>query len=228
MPNIVVYTAIAGGRDTLKLQPVRFAQEARFVAFVDNPTAANHSPPWSLQPFTETHPDPCRTAKRYKLLPHQIFPGVDYSLWIDGSVNLRLAGSLTALVSKYLDGFDLCAFRHQERTCLFAEAEVCKQKGLDDPGVIDAQVARYRSEGIPENLGLVEAPIILRRHSSAIAAFNEAWWQEVRNGSRRDQISFNYVAYRLGLRYNEFPGYIGGGNQLFSRERHVRPSKVSW
>jgi hypothetical protein len=84
MPNIVVYTAIAGGRDTLKLQPIRFVEEARFVAFVDNPTAANHGAPWSLQPFAETHPDPCRTAKRY---------------------------------------------------------------------VIDAQVARYRSEGIPENLG---------------------------------------------------------------------------
>jgi hypothetical protein len=225
--NIVVYTAIAGGYDTVKPQPRRFAAEGRFVAFVDDPAAVSRCPPWSVYPFTETHPDPCRTAKRYKVLPHQLFPDADYSLWIDGNVTLRLSGSLCALIEEFLDDVDLCVFRHPQRSCLFAEAEVCKQQRLDDPSLIDAQVTRYRSEGVPENLGLVEASVLLRRHSSAIATFNEAWWNEIKNGSRRDQISFNYVAYRQGLRYGEFPGTIfRGGSQLFFRQSHVLPRRT--
>jgi hypothetical protein len=224
-PAVVVYTAIAGDRDTLKPQCGRLTAEARFVALVDEPGAVNCSPPWSLEPFTETHPDPVRTARRCKVLSHKLFPGVEYSLWIDGNVTVLSSSSLTSLIDQYLDGVDLCVFRHPQRSCLFAEAEVCKHKRLDDPVIIDAQVARYRSEGVPENLGLVESCVILRRHTPAIARFNEGWWDEMKNGSRRDQISFNYVAHRQGLRYSLFPGHIRA-SQLFCRESHVRPLKT--
>ncbi|MEO8602136.1 MAG: hypothetical protein ABI629_06140 [bacterium] len=61
---------------------------------------------------------------------------------------------------------------------------------------------------------------MLRRHSDTVAAFNEAWWDEICRGSRRDQLSFDYTARKLGLRYGHLPGTIAD-NPLFQRRPHV-------
>lgn len=76
-------------------------------------------------------------------------------------------------------------------------------------------MARYRAEGLPEDAGLIEAPVILRRHTDAIRRLNESWWGEIVRASRRDQLSFNYVAWKLGLRYGTFPLSLASGNGLF-------------
>ena len=65
--------------------------------------------------------------------------------------------------------------------------------------------------------GLVEAPVILRRHTAAIRALNEAWWAELVRGSRRDQLSFNYVAWKLGLSHAKFPLTLATRNGLFMK-----------
>jgi hypothetical protein len=53
---------------------------------------------------------------------------------------------------------------------------------------------------------LVETSVLLRRNTAAVRRFNEAWWEEVEKGSCRDQISFNYVAWKLNQTYGHIPG----------------------
>jgi len=43
---------------------------------------------------------------------------------------------------------------------------------------------------------------------------NEAWWREIEAGSVRDQLSFNYCAWRLGFAYRTFPGNFRTGSAL--------------
>jgi hypothetical protein len=62
--------------------------------------------------------------------------------------------------------------------------------------------------------------VLLRRHTEAIRAFNEAWWDEIQRGSRRDQLSFAYVARRCGLTWRHFPGSLLEANALFHRDHH--------
>jgi hypothetical protein len=64
--------------------------------------------------------------------------------------------------------------------------------------------------------------VILRRHTDAIRHLNEAWWNEIVRGSRRDQLSFNYVAWKLGLRYATFPLSLATGNGLFVKFQRQR------
>jgi hypothetical protein len=57
----------------------------------------------------------------------------------------------------------------------------------------------------------------LRRHTQAVRAFNEAWWTEIVRGSWRDQLSFDYISWKLGISYVNFPLSLHEGNGLFRK-----------
>lgn len=214
---IVVYTAITAGYDTLKEQPHASRSAASFVAFLDEP---RESSTWRCFPIHGAFSDANRNAKIHKVLSHISVPDAQYTLWIDGSVTLRSADSIHTLVDAYLTDCDLAVFQHRVRTCVYQEASVCLQRRLDDPEIIWQQICRYTREGYPPNAGLSECTVILRRHTAQVKAFNEAWWEEIRRGSKRDQLSFDYVARKLGLCYRTLPGSISD-NPWFQRGTHA-------
>ena len=222
--SIVVYTAISGAYDTLR-EPSSAARDGtRFVAFLDAESeraVAGRRSAWQIRPLVSEDPDAVRSAKVYKVLPHRFFPDERYTLWIDGSVSIVCPFALDRLVALYLSDADLCVFRHSMRSCLYEEAEVCRRARLDVEGTIDRQLGRYRRAGYPREAGLVEASVILRRHTAAVREFDEAWWEEIRQGSRRDQLSFNFVAWKLGFRYATFPLHLATANGLFTRHPHA-------
>ena len=39
-----------------------------------------------------------------------------------------------------------------------------------------------------------------------IIKLNELWWHEICNGSRRDQLSFDYCCWKLGIKYKHMDG----------------------
>jgi hypothetical protein len=221
--RFTVYTAITNRYDTLKPQPVAALDGCEQVAFLDHETAAlvaGHSRGWRcvvadpLQGDTP-HGDPHRAARFHKINAHLALPESEYSLWIDASIGIVCPFPLPRLADLFLGDRDLCAFPHYARRSVYEEAEACAAYGLDRPEIIDAQIARYRAEGLPETTGLIEAPVLLRRHAPAIRSLNEAWWMEIVRGSRRDQLSFNYVAWKLGLSYATFPLSLAMRNGLF-------------
>jgi hypothetical protein len=124
------------------------------------------------------------------------------------------------LIDRYLVDADIALFRHSQRDCLYDEAEACKKAGLDDPDVINYQVQRYRNEGYPAHDGLIEAGVLLRRHTPAVQELSEAWWREICRGSPRDQISGNYVLHSLGITPAYFPDTVYT-SQYFSFDGHV-------
>jgi len=225
--SVVIYTAITGNYDTLKEPPQHASDGIDCVAFLDGNTPRPDHTAWQVRDIDKEESDPCRTAKRYKILPHEFFPQKEYSLWIDGAVDIQYPFPTEQLAELFLKDADLCVFRHYRRGCIYAEAAECSRRNLDDPAIIDRQIQRYREEGYPENAGLVEAIVLLRRHTPAMQAFNETWWQEIQQGSRRDQISFNYVARKLGLHYNTFPLTIRVNNGLFSKQEHLKNRQLA-
>jgi hypothetical protein len=148
-----------------------------------------------------------RMARQYKILSHQ-YINEEYSLWIDGNIDLKIPAEvlIPMLIEKYLKDADMATMVHPSRDCVYQEAETCKLLGLDLPEVIDAQMAKYRAEGYPEHNGMVATSFVLRRHTPQIEAFNNAWFSELCCHSKRDQLSFNYVCWKLGMKYNLFDG----------------------
>lgn len=222
-PNIVVYTAISREYDQLQAVPEAWKKEASFVAFLDSPTGSND---WEVRPLHRGFSDPCRNAKIHKILAHRYFPEAEFTLWIDGCVQIKAASSLTTLVSSALQQHDIALFRHRRRACIYAEAEACKAARKDSAEIIDRQIATYLGEGYPPNNGLAECTVILRRNTDTIARFNERWHEEIAKFSRRDQLSFDYVAHRLGVTYSRIPGTIAR-NDYFHRLKHEQPAATS-
>jgi hypothetical protein len=216
----VIYTAITDRYDTLKEPSSELLNELECVAFTN---CESTSKIWQIEKAESSFFDPCRNAKIHKILPHIYFPDAEYSLWVDGSIVLKPGFSIERMISTYLESHDLAVFRHSKRKCIYEEAEACIISRKDDPDIIRCQMERYRYESYPYKGGLAECSIIFRRHTDAVRILNEAWWEEIKNHSRRDQLSFNYVVWKTRLKYYNIPGSIQS-NDMFELTRHAIPS----
>lgn len=199
---MIVYTAVFGGYDTLKNSPG--VPGVDYVCFTDRAQTATG---WRY--VVQPEPSPVWGARARKILSHKFLPDEEYSLWVDA--NLLFVGDPHTTVKNFLAEHDVAVFGHPTRHCIYEEAAICITQGKGDPDQIIPQTIRYRERGYPPGNGLAETGVLLRRHSSAIVEFNREWWGEVVTGSLRDQISFPYIAWLLGIEYALFPGELSKG-----------------
>jgi hypothetical protein len=195
--SIVVYTALCGPKSQVQ-KPEWIRPDVDYVCFTDQP-AETIPAPWQVYPLNKISKDPNRNAKQYKVLPHPVHPlrAYDINIWVDA--NFKITTGFDSVLP-LLKTYDMVLFKHFERDCLYQEAEVCKAMGLDDPVLIDGQMARYRWFGFPEHYGMPECGTLIRRASFDSELLMNFWWREIEMGSRRDQLSFMYTVWMLGLR----------------------------
>jgi Protein of unknown function (DUF616) len=194
--RIAVYTAIAGDYDFLKM-PTEIDARCDYYCFTDRDISWQDA--WIRREFSWRHSDPVRIARHVKHHPHELFPDHEWSIWIDANIQLNCLPQ--ALMPPSTDSWDLAVWQHPYRDCLYAEAEECVRLEKDDAAMIRAQAARYRAQDFPEHAGLIENNVLVRRHNApAMIGLAQAWWREIAEGSRRDQLSFPFVAAMLGLR----------------------------
>jgi hypothetical protein len=222
MKDFVIYTAITNGYDVLKATPESWRGMADFVAFLDEPQAARG---WEVRPINRRFRDPCRNAKTHKVMPHKYFKRAKYSLWIDGSIRIVSRLPLAEWPQRYLRDCDLAVFKHPRLDCAYKEGATCMRLGLDATDRIDRQMQKYFDEGYPHDNGLAECTVIFRRHTVRCNRFNEAWYAEIKAHSRRDQLSFNYVAHKLNFKFSHMPGFVSH-NEHFKIFPHAAPRSV--
>lgn len=201
--RFVVYTAIAGNYDLLKI-PEYLNPNWDFVCFTERADyPGNH--PWQIRPFDYINADSTRTARYVKINPHLYFPQHEISIWIDAHLLLK-EGYLHNFLSRHFkegkDGQVFAAIPHPFRRCTYVEARLCQTESKDDSAIIEEQVSRYRQEGLPETFGLIESNVLVRRHNDpAMRRLATLWWNELNAGSRRDQLSLMYVLWKLDLKW---------------------------
>ena len=227
MSKRIIYTSVFGGYDNVVEQG---------------------SDGWDWKCFSEdTHipiyEDNNRNAKRFKVLPHRYLKDYEYSVFIDGNMSVR--GDLNELVDRYLKDSNVAFFSHSNnhldgRNCPYDEARTIFQLGdknmkatpdrgmlnyKDNPFVIEKQMNRYIDEGFPKNNGLITGMVILRRHNEADCIQTmEDWWTEIKYNSKRDQLSFNYSAWKNNLNFNYMEG-DSRNNQYFYRSTNAHIGK---
>jgi hypothetical protein len=146
--------------------------------------------------------DPARASRRAKLRPHLHFPEAEWSLWLDNKSRLKRAPEAILAACREQSDAAFFAFRHFRRDCVYDELQTCRELGLDASAVLKERERTYRAEGMPAHAGLIEGHFLLRRHHAPdLVRFGERWFEQVLRHSRRDQIAFAYLAWRLGLRY---------------------------
>lgn len=178
---VTVYTAAFGRRYRPRDQHV--LSRSRFVVVEDE------------RPLPVAELDGRRKARYVKTHPWE-FVDSKYSIWIDTAAILHLPP--VEIVQRYLDEtVSLAVMRHDERDCLYDEGEVVMQRGLDDRDTVLRQLARYESDGFPHGYGLAQTGFLVRENE-ACRGFCENWWDEIAQGSCRDQLSFDYCRWKGG------------------------------
>ena len=196
--RIAVYTACFGAYDRIHT-PVIHPDNVDYYLITDTPGAAAG---WQEINGREHVPeayrdDPVLANRWYKLHPHILFPEYTYSVYVDS--NILIVSDLTAL-TKALTDFPAAMFLHKNRNCVYDEIKACILKGKDTEEALRAHEALLREHGVPEQYGLLEAPVIARRHNDPqCIQLMELWWSSFLNGCRRDQISLIDALYRLGI-----------------------------
>jgi hypothetical protein len=199
--KIVVYTVIIG--DYNHLLPLNYKSEyIDYICFTNNKFIKSDE--WDIRYIENImHLDDTRLNRHYKILAHRYLSEYEYSLYIDG--NVKILADIYSILKEYVNkDWKIGMFEHSwGRKCLYEEGLGCIQWGKDSAEKILPQLEKYKDEGIPEQLGLVDANTIFRKHNDeAIVEVMEAWWSELLNHSKRDQISFNYVMYKHKVPYN--------------------------
>ena len=196
--DITVFTAVLGNTDPLHEPAVDIP--CRMICYTDQPRLT--SPRWELLRLPP-QAAPTRAARRIKALSH-LHTDTLWSLWIDAS--FVLSADPTTLARHGA----LVAFRHHERSRISDEAAAIIRLGKARAADIRAQLAAYQAAGFDTadkpQTELSENGLILRHHTDAVIALNEAWCQETQTRSLRDQMSLDYCAWRLGLPIARWPG----------------------
>ncbi len=225
--RIVVYTAIFGKKDDLH-EPKRVPNGCDFICFTDQDF---HSKIWKVIKVHRPLPDPTRSARMYKVLAHRFLKEYECSVWVDGNIVVR--GDVSELVEKCLGNINMVVGDHSKSLFMSINS---LQGGLDrllwmerigkhqdDADLMRRQYAAYRAEGFPDAGGLLWSLVLLRRHNEPdVKKAMEVWWAEIERWSKRDQMSFNYVAWK-----NQFPfAYLPfdpADNPYFKRVSHYLP-----
>lgn len=205
--NKVVYSAIFGDYDDLK--PIIKQKGFDYIIFTDNPNLKSNDYKVILCPPISD--DPCRNAKYYKINSHRVLNEYIYSIWIDANIRVTHP-DLNLLLAKYLFEKDIALHINPKRICIYQAALNCIRHKKDDEKTINNQMIKYRIEACPENYGLVSCGILYRKHTKKIGEFNDYWWDEIKSNSRRDQLSFNYIAWKTGIGFHLIPGHVTLGN----------------
>ena len=131
-----------------------------------------------------------------KINPHLLLSEYDMSIWVDGNVTLK--GDLNKFVKNVITS-DCSVYvpKHPQRDCIYAEANAVVKMGKDKSDITRPQMERYRKEGFPERYGLLQSNIMLRKHNKLdCIKLMEDWFKELKDGSHRDQLSFNYASWK--------------------------------
>jgi hypothetical protein len=217
---LIVFSALIGGPPEIcdQIRPVIAPRDpkgrrTKFIFFIDRRTSGPYLG-WDCRFPAWTHDfDDRRTARRIKTNPEALFrptelnlttPPAVYTLWCDASHQLKV--NPWELIDALPPGTNLATFRHPDRADVWAEGQACVALKKDNEQLIRAQLERYIDQGYSPVYPLAETSVIVRRHTTVVQKFDALWWKEIVDGSRRDQLSFNYALDKAGL----IPGWLDG------------------
>lgn len=218
-----VFTVITNGKNKLLEQPKSNYWD--YFCFTDNVSIVGPKSCWTPIKLACPGLTSRRCSKVPKILAHRYLEEYEYSLYIDGTLQLKQDPTL---LLEHLKGNNIALFEHNTRSCIYDEAKVVLSQRRDNKDDVDRTISFYKSEKYPKNNGLVDTKLILRRHCDAIKILNETWWNIFNTYSQRDQLSFNYASWKTDIAYSIIPGNPYKDSNLYVKKHaHARSAAAT-
>lgn len=196
--RIAVYTSIFGNYDSL-IQPLYKSEYCDYYAITDQDIPNNGI--WKkidtskIDGFDEL--DNYQKSKYCKMFPHILFPEYEYSIWVDG--NVQIVADVVPLVDRLEEERFMGTFGNPLHNCIYTEALYNIYQGYAKTSELEKQIEEYKKEGFPKNYGMREFSIIVRKHNeSQCVKLMDKWWNQVNTYTMRDQISLPYILWKEG------------------------------
>lgn len=222
--KIAVYTVNTGNYDTNLYEPMYINPICDFFIITDNDIpkesiwkkiSINSIP--GIKDMTNLE-----KARYVKLHPHLIFDKYDYSLFIDG--NIEIIADILPIFTELGDN-SFATHIHPFDNCLYSEANTILALNKANVSQVKKQIFNYKKNGFPKNYGLFETNILARKHNDpkCITLMNE-WWNQMCKYTMRDQLSLTYCLWKLdyGLEFVKVLGINPRINPRFRYHNHFR------
>ena len=211
LKKTAVYTCITGDYDRL-MQP--YAVEACCDYYVISDDSDMGGGVFRYVDVDAVVPDSAMSAKdknRYcKMHPHEIFPDYDYTIYIDGSIGIR---NPIVHLTENVGISGLSIHRHKIHDCIYIDGIFAEWLGVADKEGIVAELKRYMDEGLPRKFGMFECGMIISDLQNKTGRqLYRKWYEEYRKGAGRDQFSFIYTLWKMGLCANAVGNLCPDGN----------------
>lgn len=219
--KIAVYTSVYGNYDKI-LEPLYKDPKCDYYIFTDQNIDTYST--WKKVEF-ENFPDEINSnflKNRYvKILPHKVFPDYEYTVYVDG--NLQITSEISLLFKKFDSPTGIAMHKHPSNSGIYEELMYNKRLGkiTDDEEISLKKL--YRDNHMPAHYGMFECNVICRNSSNSnCIKIMDRWWDEVFKGVKRDQLYFTYVLFLLGYEFKdiELIGNNINANPMFIRYQH--------
>lgn len=192
----VIYTCIVGGYDEL-LQPKVIYDGYDYICFT-NDLKVNKIGVWEIRPIPFKHKDKTRLSRFVKLNPHIALPEYEYSVWIDSNIQIIDSYLYDRTEILIRNGTLMSMVKHPDKNCIYVDAKICVLEAAKDSfSSMNKQMKFLRHENYPQNNGLFENNLILRKHNEKIIVkISKLWWEVYMKFSKRDQMSLCYVFWK--------------------------------
>lgn len=191
----VIYTSVTGQYDALP-QPLSIRSDYDYICVTDHMDKPMEGI-WRCMKNPNDNADLKRRSVWARLHPHLLFKDYDYSLYIDGNVQIKDKEFYDYVEQAIEQDVLIAQVPHPTRDCIYWELEQCLNIRKVTPWQYICHRRRYTQSGLPKHWGLYENNVILRKHNDAqVIRISEEWWKEYNLISNRDQLSLMLVYWR--------------------------------
>ena len=204
MEKVCVYTCITGDYDNLKEVIVK-EDNIDYICFTNNKEISSST--WKVIYIEDEKLSNHYLSRKLKMIGNPyIDTNYDLSIWIDASIMFKK--SVNEFLLEYFDLSKdlLAACKHSSRNSIREEAAACIKYKKDSEEIINSLLQFYKKEKFPDNLGLLEMTLIVKRHNdSLVKKTMNLWYDMLLKYSKRDQLSFMYCLYKTKLPFKVIP-----------------------
>lgn len=216
--KIAVYTVLTGDYDDVH-EILYKESRIDYLLFTNNSSIKSKT--WKVI-LVDSELDKVLLSRNIKMLPHK-YLDEEYETSIYVDANAVIYGEITNLTRYLHDGKSLAVSRHSVRTTVKDEIEACVKMRGTNRAEAEEQYNTYLREGFKDEMPLLECGILVRRHKDErLQQLMQTWFEEFKNGVKRDQLSLLPCIHRLS--YNDYT--VMDGNVWHNQFNRITSHRV--
>lgn len=203
MKKYAIFTAIVGNYDKI-LQPKVVDPDFDYILF-SNDINGKKIGIWQVHKIDYINKDQIKIARWVKAHPEDLLHGYDFSIWMDANIQVETDFIYRRSKELFNTKKTISSMVHPYRNCIYQEMLAVFALRCESAKTIIKWSKFLKKENYPKNIGLHETNVVFRNHTTDdIKKIDNMWWNYIKEYSRRDQLSFNFILWKCGVSCEPF------------------------